>query len=831
MTGIIGRSRKLLKYLLVLLLLLTAVPTLAAPQDVSLVLAADASDSVRFGAGDLQKALEGIGIHAGIGRIKDPSSGMRIIACNSGTFTQVDWPLARMGVHVPKKAESFAIARHGSDIFVVGRDSTGTMYGLLELAERVGMDGLKALEIGKPIIQSPFLEFRAVNPFLTLPMPTDKEWWFHSEDFWNGYLDMLARSRINWLDLHGMYDIVSTHFINMLPYFTSSQRFGYVGVGPEEAKKNVEMLRKVIRMAHARGIKVGLMNYHATWTIPSNPNPPQPQTERYLAEYTSEAVAQLLSKLPELDMFGFRIGESGMKEDFYRVSYLKGIAESGTHPELFTRSWGASREKITDIANENDSPVYLEIKYNGEQYGEPYQVAGGRMSGWRDYSYQDFLSYPRPYKVIWQVRTNGTHRAFRWGNPEWVARTVRSATLGDAAGISVEPLNTYYPMTDFMHKHGVKHDKIHWGYERDWFFYELWGRLAYNPDLSEQIWLAEFKHHFGDAGEHLYRATVDSSKIVDLGYTFYALSPDHRQHAPDLETGGDLNAWLKGQPFDTQVAQSIKEYVDNALAGKPSGKASPLQGAEMIQQAADNSLRELAAIDGQLSDEGQCMAEDVRALAALGHYYASKLRAATELGFLKATGDKEHGKFAMEQASKASAAWHELAEVTGRHYQPFIENLRMNMRFHWKKEEGLLAKDFTIISKAMAKAKDQRDASPSAVDSDPQITLEDSRLSVIGPGLKRMTVTADSQADSAILWHKPLPSETQWTPVPMRRTATRFTGSFDVQDSGAMYYIEALSSDGGSQYPDFRKETPYLVVEPWDSAIRISEQQTVNSEQ
>lgn len=807
-----------MRYLLVVLLLFFAVPTLAVRQDVSLVLAADASDSVRFGAGDLKNALEKQGIHAEIRRIKDPSPGLRIIACNSGMFTQVDWPMKDMGVDVPEKAESFAIARHGNDIFIVGRDSTGTMYGLLELAERVKMDGPDALMVKAPIIQSPYLEFRAVNPFLTLPMPNDKEWWFHSEEFWSGYLDMLARSRINRLDLHGMYDIVSTHYFNMLPYFTYSERFGYVGVGPEEAKKNVLMLRNVIRMAHARGIKVSLMNYYATWNMPGSPNPPYPQTEGYLADYTREAVAQLLAKIPELDMFGFRIGESGMDGDFYRESYLKGIGESGAHPELFTRSWGATRENVTGIANESGSPVYLEIKYNGEQYGEPYQVAGGRMSGWRDYSYQDFLSYPRPYRVIWQVRTNGTHRAFRWGNPEWAARTVRSATLGDAAGISVEPLNTYYPMTDFMHKHGVKHDKIHWGYQRDWFFYELWGRLAYNPDLGEQVWLAEFRDRFGDAGEHLYRATTESSKIVDLGYTFYALGPDHREHAPDLETGGDLNAWLKGEPFDTQVAQSIQEYVDNTLAGKPSGKASPIEGAEMINQAADNSLRQLDAIQVGLSDEGQCMVEDIRALAALGHYYASKLQAATELGFLKATGDKEYGKLAEQYASNASAAWHDLVEVTGRHYQPFIENLRMDtlFGFHWRKEEAGLKKDFTIIRKAMAKA----DGRPHDVPTQgraPEISLRDSRLTVIEPGLKRMTVTASSKADSAILWHKPVPSETQWTAIPMRRTATGFTGSFDVQDSGAMYYVEALSREGGSQYPDFRKDTPYLVIEPWDA--------------
>ena len=811
----------------ILLAIAVMVPVLAAGSDnIILILASDASESVRFGTRELENALSPAGMHTERSSIKSlPAQEAKIIACNAGTFTQVESSLKELRVTVPEKAESFAIARRDDDIFVVGRDSTGTMYGLLELAERIKLDGLDALKVEKPIVQSPYLEFRAVNPFLTLPMPGDRDWWFHSEEFWSGYLDMLARDRINWLDLHGMYNIITTRFINMLPYFTKSEKFHDVGVSPEEAKRNMIMLQKVIRMAHDRGIKVAVMNYYAAWSIPEKPNPSHPQTEAYLAEYTRETVAQFLRQAPDLDMFGFRIGESGMGADFYRKSYLQGIADSGTHPELFTRSWGATKEKVADIVDQNGGPIYLEIKYNGEQYGQPYQVAGGRISGWRDYSYQDFLSYPRPYRVVWQVRVNGTHRTFRWGNPEWVARTVRSATLGDAAGISVEPLNTYYPMTDFLHKHGIKHDTIHWGYERDWFYYQLWGRLAYDPNLGERIWLAEFENRFGkDIGGHLYRAMAESSKIVDLGYTFHALGPDHRQHAPDLETGGDLRAWVKGEPFDTQVAQSVQEYVSNIVEGRVSGKAGPLDGAKMIHDAADASLWELDGLP-ELTGEVKCIALDVRALAALGNYYSSKLRAATELALLEATGDEQHGEAAGEYASKAYMAWHELSEITNSHYKPFVENLRMNTRFHWKNQERLLVKDFEIIRKAMGKAKPaQSERLAENSGPKPQVVASDVKLITMDSEHKRLIVQAQLKgADSVVLWHKSLPSESRWTATQMKPDATGYTASIDVGPTGAMYYLEAKSSSGAILFPDFRKETPYRAVEPWDSRVLAAE--------
>jgi len=70
---------------------------------------------------------------------------------------------------LPNKPESFVIARVGSEIAIVGRDEVGVMYGCFELAERLDMKGRIALDIRTPIVQSPAVEFRAVNLFLTLP--------------------------------------------------------------------------------------------------------------------------------------------------------------------------------------------------------------------------------------------------------------------------------------------------------------------------------------------------------------------------------------------------------------------------------------------------------------------------------------------------------------------------------------------------------------------------------------------------------------------------------------------------------------------------------------
>jgi hypothetical protein len=104
------------------------------------------------------------------------------------------------------------------------------------------------------------------------------------------------------------------------------------------------------------------------------------------------------------------------------------------------------------------SDFTVEIKYNGEQWGAPYPVAGGRVPGWYSYSFEDYLSdsgdaparsswpgnvsaegerWPaQPYKIVWQVRANGTQRIFPFYEPELVRRSILAMKLGSATGFT-----------------------------------------------------------------------------------------------------------------------------------------------------------------------------------------------------------------------------------------------------------------------------------------------------------------------------------------------------------------------------------------------------------
>ena len=103
----------------------------------------------------------------------------------------------------------------------------------------------------------------------------------------------------------------------------------------------------------------------------------------------------------------------------------------------------------------------------------------------------------------------------------------------------MEPMTAYFPQDNyFINVDELGEPWFRWAFERNWFWYMVWGRMAYDPDTPEDVWVDAFKERFGDAaGEHVYRATALSSKIIPLIYSYHCLGPDHRSMAPEFETG------------------------------------------------------------------------------------------------------------------------------------------------------------------------------------------------------------------------------------------------------------------------------------------------------
>jgi len=830
-----------MKTICFLVLSIVGFPAACLPGESNVTTSSDAAPPIVFGAKVIKAALGHSSVH------------LHLILGQTGDQILKGITIKRMAV--PAAAESYGITTRGDLVVIEGRDAAGAMYGALAAAEQLNQSGRI-----EPNSKSPFLAVRGINMFLTSQGFDEPNSWFWSDDFWNSFLDMMARDRYNFLDLHGPFDL-TVDFPNGLPYLVYLPEYAEVGVGRERAARNLAQFRKVIRMATDRAIKVGYMNYTAAATIGPwktgrfgideryVPRPEQYLPASRLVEYTRKAAATLLQQLPELWMFGFRIGESGQPEDFYKQTYVEAVKNSNPALKVYARTWIADPKRVREIADLTEHEFYIEPKYNGEQLGLPYQaVTGGRYyppSG----SWEDYSNYPRNYKIIWQIRANGTHRIFHWGWPEFARRTMRSCKFAGGIGFSMEPMNAYYPQTDYLHNNpDTKHDFYRWMFEQQWFWYMVWGRTAYDPDVPDRIWRDEFNRRFGNiAGPHVFNAVVESSKIVPFVYSYHNQGLDHQHMAPEYETGdhslfarstiwqgsrlvpygGSYDDFLNIGTLDRTAMTSPVRYVDEKLNAKADGGMGPFAAAAYLENVSGASQREIsqaAASHPESPKEFACMQMDVNAVAALGRYYADRIVSATHLQFYKRTFHHPELTLAWEYMQKAVQDWDELSDVTDRHFGYVPELIRMRTyKFRWRNEGRSLGLDLEDLNRLEGEFQQMPNRRATVIGHVPPYKANP------GEPLTIVATQASGPVDARMhLLYRTSP-DTPYTEIAMHplnefeRTWTTEIPAREMHTGQLQYYFESYEGISGSYGSTLKDGHPYLVrINQNDSAPVIS---------
>jgi hypothetical protein len=762
--------------------------------------------------------------------------------------------LEASGQTLDPRPESYAVllAHAPNALAVIGRDEVGAMYGAFELAERIRLDGAAAL-LALPVLGRPEVPIRAANPFIVLPATGDAEaWYFLDPSYWQAYLDLLAHARMNFLDLHAMYDLDNTSFPNALLYFATSPSFPAVGAPAADRARNLAMLNVILGMAAVRGIQVGLMSYRSDLSLVGSGKEmlagQLPDAD--LATYTREAARDLASEAPLLSRLGFRIGESGHDAAWYAETFARGVHDAGGEVRVYTRTWGANgtgdhRSGKPNILSLIHSPavagteVMIEAKYNGEHYGAPYVIAGGKMDhDWSNYSYEDYLEPPQPYRFVFQIRSGGTHRIFREASYARIQRTVGTVQLGGAAGFSLEPPHAYFSQRDDYHADPA--DRFSpWTFRRDELEYLLFGRLAYDPSTPERVFRAALDTRVGTDG--LWDPVQAASEIVPWIQTAHTCGPDSRDFAPELEFGSDVANWARpravqpkaggechGGAFDTFAVADPDQAAADLLAGRGTTRLSPIAVAALVLDAAARARRAKAlAIDASNAEARDVVRECV-ALADLGDYFGHKLRAAALLGVYAGSRREDYLALARDEAAAADAGWAALAADTS-YIAPFDDNLRMTplgiRHFHWRALLPKLAEDPASIDALAVMVRGSTAAVPANLPA-PADWLAAPRGA--GPGLALLTVSSTGASRRAVatlgaappagatvtLWSKPMSGLTDWaatamSPVP----GSPLSFEAPALPGDAIFAVEVAAGPGAAwRYPDVLAATPYLLA-------------------
>jgi hypothetical protein len=165
-----------------------------------------AAPAAQWALGQLRDALAARGVPARVcRRLDEVTPGEACVLAGGGTAPRPREALDRSGTALPDHPEALALlagrANQRPVLLACGRDASGLMYALLELADRVAHAGrpLDALDVRRPVVERPANPIRSVARLFTSDV--EDRAWFHDRAFWPPYLGMLAAQRFNRFSL------------------------------------------------------------------------------------------------------------------------------------------------------------------------------------------------------------------------------------------------------------------------------------------------------------------------------------------------------------------------------------------------------------------------------------------------------------------------------------------------------------------------------------------------------------------------------------------------------------------------------------------------------
>jgi hypothetical protein len=843
----------------------------------------DAADPVassapaKWAADELQRALEGKG--ATVRRCAQLSEAAAGELCI----------VAAGGASAPDAAGALALTRGpGRVVHAAGRDAAGQVYALLELADRVACssDPAVALALSAPVVERPANQIRSVTRLFTSDVE-DKPW-FNDREMWPAYLTMLAAHRFNRFNLSfGIgYDflrsVTDSYFLFTYPFLLDVP--GYKVRVPQlpdaERDHNLEMLRFISEQTVARGMQfqLGLWMHGYEWINSPRPNYTIEGLNRENhGAYCRDAVRALLRACPAVSGVTFRVhGESGVEEGSYEFwkSVFEGVATCGRRVEIDMHAKGMDQTMI-DSAVATGLPIKISPKYWAEHMGMPYHQAEIReeerpkpgrnatglmklSSGSRSflrYGYGDLLREDRKWGVLHRIWP-GTQRLLLWGDPVTAAAHSRAFQFCGSDGVEImEPLSFKGRRGSGIAANRTAYADPSLAPRWDWQKYEyghrIWGRLLYNPECAPESWRRYTTSQFGAGGAALGNALASASRILPTITTAHAPSAGNNSYWPEVYLNHSMvdaahpgpytdspapKVFGNVSPLDPQLFNRINDFAGELLGGERSGKYSPIEVAQWIEDYAAEATRQLAEAESRATrkdrPEYRRAAIDIALQAAIGRFFGAKFRAGVLYGIHERTGSRAALEAALERYRAAREIWSGLATRAKGVYLPDITvgELRQ-LRGHWLDRLPDIDGDIAALAARLEKA----DATA------PQAAVKAAIAEALGRPSREiancthkaparfvrgqaleLAIALPNKLTAARLYYRHVNQAERYEAAAMEAAGSRYRATIPAEYTASSYPLEYYfelrqSPERVTLFPGFNPERtnqPYFVVRP-----------------
>ncbi|MBL7152558.1 MAG: carbohydrate-binding family 6 protein [Phycisphaerae bacterium] len=589
--------------------------------------------------------------------------------------------------------------------WVIGADTAGVMYGGLELAEVIRVDGLDAV---RDLDHNPYMAMRGTKFNIPLdartPSYTDvsdaaqnniAEMW--SFDFWKEYIDALARYRFNFISCWSLHPFPSLVKVPKYPDIALddvkrstvdwNEYYSGNGIGfdaPEildnletlkkiTIEEKIEFWRKVMQYAYDRNIRF----YFITWNIFNNGTYGKygittDINNETTIDYFRKSVEQMFLTYPLLKGIGLTTGENmhgagfSQKETWAFKTYAQGVldvvkAQPGRKITFIHRQHQTGAKDIArrfaPLIQHKDIDFLFSFKYaKAHVYSsttQPYHPA----------FVKDIRSEGN-LKTIWTLRNDDVYH-FRWGAPDFVREFIKNIPYDVSRGFYLGS-DQYIWGREFLSTEPEMPRQIE--IVKHWYHWMIWGRLAYNPNLGNERFVKIIQQRFGDiSGADLFTAWQHASMVYpkttgfhwgSLDFQWYIEACKSRPGPAQTASGfHDVNRFITLPPHKGTDNVSIPDYAKSIVAGKEPHGTTPIEISRQIHAHADKALQIIDGIAHGGDKELRLTLGDIRAISYMGKYYAHKIRGATELALFRKTKKQQHRDSAVKELTQAARYW------------------------------------------------------------------------------------------------------------------------------------------------------------------------------
>ncbi|MCU1235876.1 MAG: hypothetical protein JWP63_3843, partial [Candidatus Solibacter sp.] len=300
---------------------------------------------------------------------------------------------------------------------------------------------------------------------------------------------------------------------------------------------------------------------------------------------------------------------------------------------------------------------------------------------------QEALPNIAPQHRTWLTVRDDDVYSFRWGNPEYARAFVRGMPPKDkVTGFYMGP------------------DGYTWGREylstepdsprqlviaKRWYSFMLWGRLSFDPDLPDALFLKTIAARFPEAPPAQLSAAWSAASMVFPQITRFFWGDIDLKWFPEACLSHPRGAkgfytvahFMNGETMPGSGVLDIVEWRQKLLAGQPMDQTmtgtTPLEIAATLAKNAQEALRLLATLRAlpNQSKELRLTLGDLEAMAHLGNYYAAKIRGAADLALFDSTAKPAQRESAIANLQQALDHWKRYATAYVVQYrQPILYN-------------------------------------------------------------------------------------------------------------------------------------------------------------